>query len=171
MEEIWKDISGFEELYQVSNYGRVKSLPRKTGNQYCNGVIKKAYNEFGYNRIQLVRKDRKKWFFIHRLVAEAFIPNPNNLPQINHIDGNKTNNNVDNLEWCTQKQNTIHAYKNGLKKTRCIMQYDLSNNFIRNWDSIIDASRTLSIDRSSIQICCAGKYKTAGGYIWRYADK
>lgn len=109
MEELWKDIEGFEGLYQVSNLGNVKSLKRNI--ILKPGIVAyKKTKENGYYIVNL----KSKPFYIHRLVAEAFIPNPENKPQINHIDCNKRNNNVKNLEWVTREENIQHAYKNNL---------------------------------------------------------
>lgn len=115
-EEVWKDIAGYEDKYQVSNFGRVRSL------QYHNtkgimriGYLKPATDGCGYLRCALSKNNKLTTFKVHRLVAEAFIDNPNNLPQINHKDGNKQNYSVENLEWCTISENQRHAYANGLR--------------------------------------------------------
>lgn len=118
MEEIWKDIEGFEGLYQVSNLGRVKSLDRYVESRghliYRKGVIRKPFDTTGYYSVTL-NKDRKETTFqVHRLVAQAFIPNPNDLPVVNHLDGRKTNNCIDNLEWTTYAENSKHAVETGL---------------------------------------------------------
>lgn len=109
MKEVWKDISGYESRYQISNYGRVKSL-------YRPGVFLSPQKWNKYRTVHLSKKGEDRVYSIHRLVAEAFIPNPNNYPFVNHIDGNTTNNCVDNLEWCTAKMNSEHATKHNLNK-------------------------------------------------------
>lgn len=120
-DEIWKDIEGYEGLYQVSNLGRIKSFIKWNGHKYIKEVRiinpYKNYSDKYYFRsvIKLYKNGEKKDFKVHRLVAQAFIPNPNDYPIINHIDGNPLNNKVDNLEWCTQKYNVNHALENELK--------------------------------------------------------
>ena len=134
----------------------------------------------GYPIIRLSKNSKLSTKLVHRLVAEAFIPNPNNYPVINHIDCKKTNNNVNNLEWCTQKHNVRESFKNGLQKapkgkestcSKRVEQYDLEGNFIRIWDCTMDIQRELGINNSYISSCCLGKKKTSHGYIWRYADE
>ena len=119
MEEVWKDIKGYEGLYQVSNYGRIKSLDRiiKDSHRSYNKndkILKLSFNFQKYLMVNLSKYGVKKSYRVNRLVAEAFIPNPLNKSQVNHIDGNKINNNVENLEWVTPSENMQHAYKNGL---------------------------------------------------------
>ena len=125
MEEIWKDINGFEGLYQVSNFGRIKSLPktRKTGKSkktirfYDEKILKaSSCSNNGYKIVTLSDNGKQKYFTIHRLVCFHFLENKNNYKVINHKDGNKLNNDVENLEWCTNSQNSSHAYKLGLQK-------------------------------------------------------
>ena len=117
MTEIWKDIAGWEEFYQVSNLGRVKRMAniviKKNGHSYrCKShILKPKIESNGYVRLHLAKTDKTKFLLLHRLVAEAFIDNPENKPQINHKDGDKANNSISNLEWCTGSENMIHAYK------------------------------------------------------------
>jgi hypothetical protein len=113
MEEVWRDIVGYERLYQVSNWGRVKSLPRN-GTIKEERILKPRVTKNGYLYVHFRNGNISKYVKIHRLVAEAFIPNPENKPQVNHINGNKLDNRVDNLEWNTASENTMHAFKLGL---------------------------------------------------------
>ena len=177
--EIWKDIVGYEGLYQVSNYGRVRSLDRTYTQKARNGsILKHTYkgqilkpnNVSGYLQVNIQKHKKRNDQKIHRLVAEAFIPNLNNLPQVNHIDGNKHNNHVDNLEWVTTSENQLHSYyvlKNNLKP---VIQYDLEGNFIKEWEATKIASIKLNIHASNITNCCKNNRKTAGGYIWKYKE-
>ena len=119
--EIWKDIQGYEGIYQVSSHGRVRSLdrivvrPNGNGDYFAKGkIIYVVLTKHGYNEVHLHKDNKTKIYKVHRLVAQAFIKNPNNLPCVNHIDENKTNNNVNNLEWCTYKYNNNY----GTKKNR-----------------------------------------------------
>jgi hypothetical protein len=119
--EIWKDINGLEGSYQISNKGKVRSLTRvivwKDRNRkstFKGGLVKTFKDKYGYLQVKLQTKNRQTGYSVHKLVATAFIPNPFNLPLVNHIDTDKTNNVVDNLEWTTPKGNTAHAVKNGV---------------------------------------------------------
>ena len=120
MEEVWKDIEGYEGRYQVSNCGRIRSFLTKGVRNNVEiydenyHIMKPVHNIFGYCVVRLYKNDGGKAFAVHRLVARAFIPNPNNLPQVNHIDGNKQNNNSNNLEWVTAKENIAHSFSTGL---------------------------------------------------------
>lgn len=170
MKEEWKDIEGYEGLYQVSNLGNVKSLCKKRkGTTNTSDMILKLCNKDGYSVVNLWKNKKKKTIKVHRLVANAFIPNYQNKPYINHINAIRNDNRTSNLEWCTQKENNIHAYKIGTHKTKAVLQFDSSCNYIRAWDSIAKASMMLKINDSHISDCCKGKRNKAGGYKWQYA--
>ena len=191
--EIWANIKDYEGYYQVSNLGRVKSLERevlcngknqfqsyKDNRHYKGKLIKPTYDKKGYLYAELCKNNTKRKIFIHQLVARAFIPNINNKTQINHKNGIKDDNRVENLEWATPQENIQHAYNYNLfdsqlkylkqvqqQNQKMIMQYDKNGNFIKEWESIKEARNKLKIS-SHISDCCNGKRKTAGGYIWIY---
>lgn len=170
--EIWKDIKGYEGLYQISNFGRVKSfcLNKK-------GKIR-ALSTFstGYVYVGLSRNALTKHHLVSILVAEHFIPNPENKKFVNHKDGNKKNNRFYNLEWSTQSENTKHSMYTlgnindyGIKP---VNQIDLrTGNVIKNFPSQNEASKTTNISQSAISKCCLGKRKSAGGYGWKFAER
>lgn len=187
MQEIWKNIKDYEGLYQVSNFGNVRKL--RFINNICNKEkifnITKHKQNSGYLKVILYKEGQYKNKLVHRLVAEAFINNVNNYNDINHKDGNKENNNVNNLEWCTKSYNMKHAYKNNLwsspnkgkygsnsNKAKKVAMIDKdTNKIIKTFNSIIDATHFMNKNGSShIVNCCKGKLKTAYGYKWQYID-
>lgn len=149
--EIWKDIKGYEGLYQVSNYGRVKSLERiinqwnrfKVCKRHCpERLLKQITEKDGYYIVNLYKNGQRDWRRVHRLVAEAFIKNPNNLPYVNHKDLNKQNNCIDNLEWCTDLENKQHAKENGhIRKGKPIGKYDLQGNLIVSYSNARECAK------------------------------
>ena len=183
--EIWKDIQGYEGCYQISNLGRVKSLKRKVyagmGKmrwQYERILSENKTNGNEYHIASLCKNSTEKNYYIHKLVAEAFIPNPNNYRYVNHKDENKHNNCVDNLEWCTAQYNAtyndIHI-KKGLKyrnnkQSKKIYQLDEEENVIKLFPSISEASRQLGVSDQAISDCLRGIQKHSAGYKWKYAD-
>lgn len=193
MQEIWKDIPNFENIYQISNYGQVKALEKtvwtgKYFKHYPEKILKPTVDKDGYLCITLHNAGKIKGYRIHRLVAEAFIPNPENKPQVNHINGNKQKNTVTNLEWVSSKENIQHAYKINLmnqtgKNNAMFGKYGKDNpnsipvyqidtkskQIIKEWDSITNAAKFLNIKCGGhIGDVCKGKRKSAYGYIWRY---
>ena len=200
MEEIWKDIKGYEG-YQVSNLGRVRSLDRIDSNNHpLKGVILKPYiSNSGYLLVGLYKQQKRDRKLLHRLVAEAFIPNPDNKPEIDHINTIKTDNTVflnkdgsinyekTNLRWTTRKENInnpltktkmqINARKPSKGKygkkhhrSKPIIQYDKEGNFIKEWDCANDVERVLGISNKHIGSVCLRKRKSCGGYIWKYKN-
>ena len=164
--EIWKDIKDYPN-YMVSNLGNVKSVNyNKTDKEK---ILKNGKDRGGYLQVNLWKNGNGKKYLIHRLVAEAFIDNPNNLPQIDHINTNKTDNRVCNLRWCTQKENN-NNHLTVEKRSKPILQFTKNGEFIRKWKSATDIEREIGIDNSSVSKCCNGKLKSSGGFKWQYAN-
>lgn len=171
LDEIWKDIRGYEGIFQVSNTGKVKSLERidRLGRKIQEKILTTKVNKNGYVIVHLKHNGRKRTYFVHRLVAIAFLGYEENM-DVNHIDGNKENNCLDNLEWVTRKENMDHAWKNGLNKRRKpkkVAQYK-NDKLIAVFDSAYDAERKTQIYASHICSCCHGRRKSAGGFNWKY---
>lgn len=178
--EVWKDFEyNGNVYYQVSNYGRARSLDRYR--ILFNGV--KAIIRGKILKAQLSKKGYYSYHFsfdgvcvvkrVNRIVAELFIPNPNNYPEVNHIDENTKNNCVNNLEWCTHKYNMNYGTRTirvSEKTSKKIEQYDLQGNFIKEWDSLASASRSLNISRGTLCSCIKGQVKSCGGYQWKYKN-
>lgn len=183
MNEIWKDVVGYEGLYMVSSLGQVKSLFR------YKKVLKPNITRNGYATVELFKNKKGKRLLIHRLVAAAFISNPENKPQVNHRDENKLNNTVDNLVWNTRKENMNHgtrtkrqikstdygteerkliARENGKMACKSILQLDLAGNVINRFNSGRQASAATGIRTTKISDTLRGRHKTAGGYVWKY---
>ena len=175
--ELWKDIKGFEGLYQVSTWARVRSMDKLV--VYNNGVkhfhkgkILNTHVTNGYLRVTLTNNCSQTKFFVHRLVAEAFIPNPDNLPCVNHKDEDKTNNYPCNLEYCTAKYNTNYGTaikRRAEKRSKKVYQYDMQGNLIKEWSSASEAGRN-GFTLSSISQCCNYQLKTHKGFIWSYTE-
>lgn len=184
MNEHWKPVSGYEGRYEVSDFGRVKSLPKTVvtvayTRHTVERILKPSPDGKGYLMVWLYKDDIRHSHKVARLVAEAFIPNPENKPQIDHINTIKTDNRVENLRWVTGKEN-IHnpiTYKKNADskrgslngKARKISQYTMSGDIIRQWNCIADVKRELGFGHSHIIQCCRGYRSNAYGYVWRYA--
>lgn len=168
--EVWKDIKGYEGLYQVSNYGRVKSLQRDE--KFCKRpetILKPFVCGSGYQEIILHSRRARKPLLIHRLVAEAFIPNHDGKKEVNHKNGNKLDNSVDNLEWATPSENQIHSrriLKNNCSKKRAIVCVETGEMF----ESIKEGADKYGLQLSNIWKCCNEKQVTTGGYHWKYKE-
>ncbi len=184
--EEFRDIKGYENIYQISNYGRVKSLKRIIDKNHIvyEKILKLNISNNGYYTIALYKNKRSKYFTVHRLLAKTFISNPQNFPVVNHIDQNKLNVIISNLEWCTYKYNSTESYRLTNRKGSMlnkkgelcpnsikVIQYDLNNNFIKEWASMHDASRSLNISYQNIWKVCRGTRKQTGGYIWKYSEE
>ena len=173
--EHWRAIAGYEGLYQVSDLGRVKSLNyNHTGTER---ILRSRKNRGGYLYVNLHKDGQRKTITVHRLVATAFISNPNNLETINHKDEDKTNNFVSNLEWMSLKDNINYGTHNkrasetqinDKNKSKAVQMFDRQGNLLAIFPSTREAGRVTGIDHSHISKCCNGKQKSAGGYIWRY---
>lgn len=171
--DMWKPIREFP-LYEISSDGRVRRVRE-------NKVRKISIGKRGYPVLSL-RKDKKTYIrTLHRILAEAFIPNPDNLPEINHIDGDKTNYSLSNLEWCTHKHNDNHARRTGLRTSdgdKAVIQYSLSGVLIAEYKSASEAARKTGASRSAITNVCNRRknergyeHKTNRGYIWRWKEE
>lgn len=177
VKEIWKPIKGYEGCYEVSNLGNVKSIDRwviyKNGiKHYHKGkMLKPTTSHSGYLKVILYKNRKPKNRKVHRLVVEAFIPNSNNLPEVNHKDENKLNNKIDNLERCTREYNNNYGTRNmrvAISQSKQVYQYDLKGNLIKIWNSIMEIERNLNYNNSNISACCLKKIKTAYNYVWSY---
>lgn len=175
--EKWKFVPGYEGLYMVSNFGRVKSVDRYVehpviGKQFVKGKILSLHcSKNGYLQAHLSKDGRNCYYCVHRLVALAFIPNPDNLPQVNHINEDKTDNRVENLEWCTNKENCNHGTRNQRMKStlsKKVNQYTLDGELVKTWDSVSEAAKTLNCCVGHITRCCHGKLKKYHKFRWEY---
>ena len=176
MKEIWKDIAGYEGLYQISNMGRVKSLKNRSNHKW--EIVIKQSIVMGYSAVCLCKESVEKNYKVHRLVANAFIENPDGKPQVNHKDGNKQNNNVYNLEWVTAKENTEHAFMNGLahaqrgsenRRSKTVIQIDLkTGKTISVYNGLREAERKTGVSHGNIGKVANHKWFSAGGYRWEY---
>ena len=189
MEEIWKAIPGFEQFYEVSNTAKVRSLDRVTivknrnavFNKFFKGkILKVGLDTYGYPSLGLSALGKHKTVLIHRLVGLAFIPNPENKREINHKNGIKTDNRIENLEWNTPKENTRHAFATGLSKakkgsenirSKPISQFTINGIWIKDWVSAQEVFFELGFDNSNILKHIKGKFKHAYGFIWKFTEK
>lgn len=173
--ETFKDIEGYENRYQINQNGDIKTIE-------CGKfkLLKPSIGKNGYRKVILSQRGFRYTFLVHRLLAKAFIPNPENKPCINHINGIRSDNRIENLEWCTMSENSIHSYKVlgrtcGERKkggenprSKNITQYTKQMEFVKTFGGCREAGRETNINHKSISHCALGKRPSAGGYIWKY---
>ena len=179
----WVDIVGYENEYQVNQFGQIRTLKNSPKCKKFDLLKPQTSKKNGYVYQMLYKKGKQKLLRVHRIVAMAFLPNPNNLPQVNHKDGDKQNNKVDNLEWCMQSDNMLHAYKNGLqtpseKQRQAIINTNKLKQkkvvlikdgiTVKMFDSLSEASRQTKISVSHISRCCTQKRNATNGVEWRF---
>lgn len=166
--EIRKDIKGYEGVYKISNFGRVKSL--KFGKER---ILKLCVSNNGYLVVNLCKNNKYRSHYVHRLVVEAFIPNPENKPEVNHINEDKINNMISNLEWCTRKYNLNYGtrrLREAISKGHKVKVIDIANGEYNYYPSIRECARQLGVNRTNIVNCSNGKVSHVGGYIFEYAN-
>jgi len=167
-EEIWKDITWYEWLYQVSNFGKILSTKRKNTKWW---ILRPWSNPQGYEIASIYLNWVQKYYTVHRLVALAFIPQEEWKDQVNHKDGNKKNNRVDNLEWCTLSENLRHRHRilwQQVHNIRTVEQYSLDWEKINEFVSTMEAERQTWVSHSSIWYCCTHKNNKKWWFIWKY---
>lgn len=183
----WKDIPGFEGLYEASTSGEIRSIKRVVYNGVANHVLKERIlkpipNGTGYFGVCLRKDNCSKRMYVHRLVAMAFLRTKNYLLEVNHIDGNRANNNVLNLEWVTRSENHFHRYKTLKQKgvnegktgalnwrSKPVNMINMQNEVVKKFPGVMEAARQLKVNESSIRCALYGRSKTCLGYKWEYA--
>lgn len=185
--EIWKDIPGYEGIYQASNLGKIKSIERwiEREDGYKNHILERIVkqhitrSDYGYYRVGLHKNGASKTFLVHRLIAATFLPNPDNYPQVNHKNEIITDNRVENLEWCSADYNVHYgtcieraglSRRNRKDLSKPVSQYTKEGVFVATYPSSVEAYRQTGICYQTIWRVMNGRGKTAGGYIWKYAN-
>ena len=176
MSEEWRDVAGYEGLYQVSDQGRVKSLARTDswGRTVKERILKPNVVGGGYLGVVLYAGGKTRMFFVHRLVCQAFHENPDNKPQVNHINEDKTDNRACNLEWCTCKQNINHGTakdRSAKNRSKSVGQYTLDGELVKFWASTMEVERQAGFNHGNISKVANGKHKQAYGFIWKYVQR
>lgn len=165
MSEVFVPVVGYEDLYKISNYGRIYSIKK------CKYLRPKS-NGRGYLQIELTKNKIHKMHYVHRLVASAFLPNPNNFPQVNHKDENNQNNYIENLEWCDAKHNLSYGTRVdriASKRKKPVLQLSLDGKVVMRFDGLSDAERICGYNHANISNCCNGKILSAYGHKWKFA--
>lgn len=183
--EEWRDISGYEGFYQASSLGKIRSVDRRCWNGKTMALMKGKILKLAFSGddrkylvAHLSKYHKQKTFSVHRLIAHAFLPNPDNLPEVNHKDENPSNNRVSNLEWCTRSYNTNYGTHNEkLRNTKSarygkpILQFDLLGNFISEYPTLMAAERATGFHNGNISHCCRGDCSYAYGYVWKFKEE
>ena len=167
-DEVWCPIKGYESLYEESDQGRVKSIGY--GKER---ILNLARCTSGYLQVYLCKNGEHKKCLVHRLIAQTFIPNPQNLTEVNHKDEDKENNSVQNLEWCSSKYNAnfgTRTQRQAEKLSKPVLQYTKSGEFVKEWKSAMDVERNLGYFHNNISYCCTGRYKSSYNFIWKYKN-
>ena len=178
MNELWKDVHGFEGLYMISNLGKIKSIDHyvkcNTGKRLVKGRVLKACDRGnGYPFVTLGKDGKQYNMSIHRMVAIAFVPNPQKYKEVNHIDENKSNFHVENLEWCDRNYNNNHGTRQNrvtIKNSKKVIQME-GDKVLRIWFSLSDIARELNFSIGNISSCCNGSRPSAYGYVWKYESE
>ena len=181
--EVWRSVMGYMDLYEVSNLGRVRSLDRDCVQVFHNGrvqsrrikgcILRFETNNTGYLAVQLLNSGKRKRFLVHRLVAEAFVPNPNNLPEVNHKDECKTNNCADNLEWCNGKYNSNFGtgkWRMSYGRRKRVEQLTLDGQHVAYYSGAREAARLTGFKQGNISSVCRGEKPQMYGYKWKYVE-
>lgn len=164
MNEIWKDIKGYEGLYQISNLGRVRN---KKGR-----ILKQSFDGVGYYKIKLCNNCHEKTILIHRLVATNFLANPNNYKCVDHINTIRTDNRLENLRWCTTAENNCNVITKNKRaayyRVKPILQFDINGRYVNRFSNSVDAGNSVHVNCNKILECCRGERKSIGGYLWAF---